>query len=61
MFFEMRSLKGFTLFTGKHLCWDLFLIKLRLQLFFKIFLKEVPIHVFPVDIAKFLRTAFFKE
>ena len=28
MFFEISSLKNFTVFTGKHLSWGLFLIKL---------------------------------
>ena len=27
MFFEIEVLKDFTMFTGKHLCWSLFLIK----------------------------------
>ena len=29
MFFEICSLKNFAIFTGKHLCWGLFLIKLQ--------------------------------
>ena len=29
MFFEIGNLKNFVRFTGKQLCWDLFLIKLR--------------------------------
>ena len=43
MFFKIGSIKNFAIFTGKHLCWGLFLIKLQ---------------VLPVDIAKFLRIAF---
>ena len=43
MFFKIDSIKSFAIFTGKHLCWGLFLIKLQ---------------VLPVDIAKFLRIAF---
>ena len=27
MFFKIDVLKNFTIFTGKHLCWSLFLIK----------------------------------
>ena len=47
---QNRTLKNLANFTGKHLCWSLFLIKLRLQ------------HkCFPVKFAKFLRTAFFTE
>ena len=29
MFFKIDSLKSFAIFTGKHLCWGLFLIKLH--------------------------------
>ena len=29
MFFKMVVLKNFSIFTGKHLCWNLFLIKLQ--------------------------------
>ena len=29
MFFKIGVLKNFTIFTGKHLCWSLFLIKLQ--------------------------------
>ena len=28
MFFKIGVLKNFAIFTGKHLCWNLFLIKL---------------------------------
>ena len=42
--------------TGKHLCWSLFLIKL--QTFIE---KRLQQRCFPVNIAKFLRTAFFTE
>ena len=30
MFFEISSLKNFAIFTGKQLCWGLFLIKLQI-------------------------------
>ena len=29
MFFKIEVLKNFANFTGKHLCWSLFLIKLQ--------------------------------
>ena len=29
MFFKIGSIKNFAIFTGKHLCWGLFLIKLQ--------------------------------
>ena len=47
-------LKKFTYFTGKHLCWSLFLIK---------FIKKrlLPHWCFPVKFAKFLRTSILKN
>ena len=29
MFFKIGALKNFAYFTGRHLCWSLFLIKLQ--------------------------------
>ena len=49
MFIKIGALKYFAIFTGKHLCWSLFSIKLR------------AFRCFPVNIAKFLRAAFFIE
>ena len=50
MFFKIGALKNFEIFTGKHFCWwSLFLIKLQV------------FRCFPVNIAKFLRAAFFIE
>ena len=51
MFFKIGSIKNFAIFTGKHLCWGLFLIKLQTP-------TQTPTEVFPVDIAKFLRIVF---
>ena len=42
VFFKIGVIKNFPIFTGKVLCWSLSLIKM----------------CFPVNIAKFLRTAF---
>ena len=56
MFFKIVRLKIFVIFTGKHLYWGLFLIKLQP---FKRG-TQVLIHMFPVDIAKFLKTAFLR-
>ena len=49
MFFTIGVLKNFAVFTGKHLCWILFL------------LQAWRLRYSPVKIAKFLRTAFFIE
>ena len=51
MFFKTGSIKNSAIFTGKHLCWGLFLIKLQTP-------TQTPTEVFPVDIAKFLRIVF---
>ena len=53
MFFKIGALKNFANFTGKHLCWNLFLIKLPLQLY----QKETPTQVFFSEILQntFLR------
>ena len=50
---KKRVLKNFAKFTGKHLCQSLFLIRLQ---------KKILWHgCFPVNFAKFLRTAFYLE
>ena len=55
MFFKLGALKNFANFTGKHLCWSLFLIK-----FLRNFIKDIPTQVcWSVKFAKFLRTSFF--
>ena len=57
MFFKVGVLKSFAKFTGKHLCWNLFLIKLlarRPE-------KRLQFRQFPVKFAEFLITLFFTE
>ena len=49
MFFKIDVLTNFAVFTGKHLCWSLFQIKLQ------------AFECFPVNIAKFLRAAFLQN
>ena len=56
MFFITSVLKNFAIFTGEHLCWSLFLIKLQACNFIK---KRPQYRCFPVNIVKFLRTTFF--
>ena len=48
MFFKIGVLKNFAMFTGKHLCWSLFLIKLQ------------AFRCFSVNIAKLLKAVFYK-
>ena len=54
MLFEIDLFKNFTTFTGKHLCWSLFLIKLQVLL-----KKRLQHRCFPVNIPKFLKNSFF--
>ena len=49
VFCKKDVFKNFTILAGKHLCSGLFLT----------LLKETPTQVFSVNVAKFLRTAFF--
>ena len=56
LFFKMGVLKNFAIFTGKHLCWSLFLIK------YPAFRATTLLKGgFPANIAKFLRTTFYIE
>ena len=61
MFFQIGVPKNFAIFTGKHLCWSLFLIKL--QAFRSITLLQIDSNTgfFPVKFANFLRTLCFTE
>ena len=52
-------LKNFADFTGKHLCWSLFLIKLYAP--GNCIKKKLQYRCFPEKSAKFLRTTFFTE
>ena len=54
---QIGILKNFAIITGKHLCWNLFLIKLqswRLQLY----QKETPIQVFLWEYCKIVKNSF---
>ena len=61
MFFKIRGLKNFVKFTGKHLCWGFLLIRLQASRPAISLTRDSNARCFPVIIAKFLRTAFFKE
>ena len=61
MFFKVSVLKSFANFTGKHLCWGLFLKNLQaegLQLFIE---KSLQHKCFPLKFVKFLRTPFLQN
>ena len=51
-------LKNFVIFTGKHLCWSLFLIKLQACKFIE---KRLQHWCFPLHVRKFLRTPILKN
>ena len=53
-------LKTFTIFTGKHLCWSLFLIKLQV-LRPVTHLKETPTPVFSCKCSKIFKNTQFEE
>ena len=53
-------LKNFVYFTGKHLCWSLFLIKLQAWRPATL-LKRLQHKCFPVKFAKFLRTPILQN
>ena len=61
MFFKICVLKIFPIFTGKHLCWRLFLIKLQAFQTYNFIKMRLQYRCLPVNIAQFLRTAFFLE
>ena len=58
VFFNKGILKNYAIFTGKHLCWSLFLMKLQACNFIK---KRLQQRYFPVNFAKFLRTHFLEN
>ena len=51
-------LKNFVIFTGKHLCWSLFLIKLQACKFIE---KRFQHRCFSFHVKKFLRTPILKN
>ena len=54
MFFKIGVPKNFVTFTGKHLCWSLFLI--TLQAF-----RLIPIRVFSCEYCEIFKNTYFEE
>ena len=54
MFFKIDVLNNFAIYTEIQLCRSLFFKKLQ----DKLFKKEIPAQVFPVNIEKFVRATF---
>ena len=57
MFFKIGVLKNFAIFTGKCLCWSLFLIKLQAYNFIK---KEIPTQEFSYEYCKIFKKVLYK-
>ena len=56
--FKTGILKNFMILIGKHLCCSLFLIKLQVWRYAALLKKTLHHSFYPVNFAKFLRTAF---
>ena len=59
MFFKISVLKNFEIFSGKHLCWSAFFNKVTDLKYVTLLKKKCQHGFFPVNIAKFLRAAFY--
>ena len=60
VFCTKGALKNFANFSGKHLCWSLFLIKLQ-ALGLQLHYKETSTHVFSCEIYEISENAYFVE
>ena len=52
--------KNFAIFTGKHLCWSLFLIKLQTS-GLQLYQKEIPTQVFSCEICELFKNTYFEQ
>ena len=57
IFFKIEVFKNFAMLTGKHLCWSVFKINLLAYKPANLFKRDSS----TINIAKFLRPAFYKE
>ena len=60
MFFKVAALKNFAISIGKHLCWSLFLTRLKAKAC-NVIEKRLKHSCLPGNIPKFFRTIFFCE
>ena len=60
MFYKKGNLKYFTKLMGKHLCWSLILNKVAGLKPAALLKKRLQHKCFPVNVAKFLRTPFYR-
>ena len=61
VFYKKSVFKNFAIFTGKNLCWSLFLIKLQAFSPSDFTKKRIQHRCFPVNNAKFLRKTILKN
>ena len=61
MFFKIGVLKNLAIFTRKHLCWSLFLIKLQAWRPLHFIEKETPTQVFFCEYCEIIENSFFIE
>ena len=59
LFFKIDFLKNLAIFTGKHLCWSLFLIKYRSEGVQQLYYKETQIQVFSCEYSEIFKNRFF--
>ena len=59
MFFKTGVFKNFAIFTGKPLCWSLFLLKSLTWRFATLIKKETPTHVFFCEYCEIFQNNFF--
>ena len=60
MFLKIGVLKNFVIFTGKHLCWILFLIKLQAFRLVTL-LKRDPTQVLSYEYCEIFKSTYFQE
>ena len=53
-----NTVKNFVIFTGKHLCWSLFLITFRSE-GLQLYLKETPTQVFFCEYCEIFKNSYF--
>ena len=58
MFFKIGVLKSFANFTGKYLCWSLFLKNLQAD-GLKLYQKKTPTRMFSCEVCKIFKNTFF--
>ena len=59
-FMKKPVFKNFAMFTGKHLCWSLFLIKWQAR-DLQIYQKETPTRVFCCEYCEIFKSTYFDE